>query len=244
MPSEDDEILRAEGISKSFGAIRALSDVTFYLYRGELLAIIGDNGAGKSTLLKIIAGVYPPDSGKIFLEKKEVKFANPMEARKAGIEMVFQDFMLCPDLNVVQNVFLGREITSNEFLNNKVMKKLLKEKLKDLKFDIPSIEKKVRFLSGGQQQMVAILRALLFEPKILLLDEPTANLSAAASEEVMTFIRQLIKARNISGIYVAHDLNAIIKYSDRILVMRSGRIVAEKTPAKTNPVELVKLMRL
>lgn len=242
--SLDNEMLRVEGVSKSFGAIRALSDVTFSLYRGELLAIIGDNGAGKSTLLKVIAGIYPPDSGKIFLERREVRFANPMEARRAGVEMVFQDFMLCPDLNVVQNVFLGREITSNEFLNNKLMKKILQEKLKALKFDIPSIEKKVRFLSGGQQQMVAILRALLFDPKVLLLDEPTANLSAAASEEVMSFIRQLIKMRNISGIYVAHDLNAIIKYSDRILVMRTGRIIAERLPSETNPMELVRLMRL
>ena len=239
-----EEILRVEGISKSFGAIRALSDVSLTLHKGELLAIIGDNGAGKSTLLKIIAGVYPPDSGKIFLEKKEVRFRSPMDARKAGIEMVFQDFMLCPDLNVTQNVFLGREIVSGEFLNYKIMKKILREKLKELKFDIPSIEKKVRFLSGGQQQMVAILRTLMFDPKVLLLDEPTANLSAGASEEVMNFVKQLIRARMIGGIYVAHDLNAIIKYSDRILVMRSGRIIAEKMPEETNPVELVRLMRL
>jgi ABC-type sugar transport system ATPase subunit len=239
-----EEILRVEGISKSFGAIRALSDVSLTLHKGELLAIIGDNGAGKSTLLKIIAGVYPPDSGKIFLEKKEVRFRSPMDARKAGIEMVFQDFMLCPDLNVMQNVFLGREIVSGEFLNYKIMKKILREKLKELKFDIPSIEKKVRFLSGGQQQMVAILRTLMFDPKVLLLDEPTANLSAGASEEVMNFVKQLIRTRMIGGIYVAHDLNAIIKYSDRILVMRSGRIIAEKMPEETNPVELVRLMRL
>jgi simple sugar transport system ATP-binding protein len=239
-----EEILGVEGVSKSFGAIRALSEVSLTLYKGELLAIIGDNGAGKSTLLKIIAGVYPPDSGRIFLEKREIKFRSPMDARKAGIEMVFQDFMLCPDLDVTQNVFLGREIVAGQFLNYKLMKKILKEKLKDLKLDIPSIEKKVRFLSGGQQQMVAILRTIMFNPKMLLLDEPTANLSAGASEEVMNFIRQLIKTRMISGIYVAHDLNAIIKYSDRILVMRSGRIIAEKIPRETNPVELVRLMRL
>jgi simple sugar transport system ATP-binding protein len=239
-----EEMLRVEKVSKSFGEVKALSDVTLGLHKGELLAIIGDNGAGKSTLLKIIAGVYPPDSGKIFLEKKEVEFRNPMDARKAGIEMVFQDFMLCPDLDVTQNVFLGREIISSQFLNYQIMKKILKEKLKDLKFDIPSTEKKVRFLSGGQQQMVAILRTLVFNPKILLLDEPTANLSAAASEEVMTFIKQLIKTRMIGGIYVAHDLNAIIKYSDRILVMRSGKIVAERMPGETNPIELVRLMRL
>jgi len=239
-----EEILRVQEISKSFGAIKALSDVSLTLHKGELLAIIGDNGAGKSTLLKIIAGVYPPDSGKIFLEKKEVKFRSPMDARKTGIEMVFQDFMLCPDLNVTQNVFLGREIISSEFLNYKLMKKILKEKLKDLKFDIPNIEKKVRFLSGGQQQMVAILRTLMFDPKVLLLDEPTANLSAGASEEVMNFVKQLIKTSMIGGIYVAHDLNAIIRYSDRILVMRGGRIIAEKMPEETNPVELVRLMRL
>mgnify|MGYP000105980524 CR=1 FL=1 len=237
------EILRAENVRKTFGAIQALRGVDLSLYRGELLAIVGDNGAGKSTLLKVIAGIYPPDSGRILIEGKEVHFHNPMDARKMGIEMVFQDFMLCPDLDVVSNTFLGREITSYQFLNKKLMIKILKEKLKDLKFDIPNIKKKVKFLSGGQQQMVAILRTLMFDPKILLLDEPTANLSAAAAMEVMAFIKELIRARNISGIFVAHDLPSIIKYSDRILVMRHGRIIAERLPEETNTVELVQLMR-
>ena len=239
-----EEVLVLEDITKRFGAITAVSDVDLTLYKGELLGLIGDNAAGKSTLLKIIAGVYKPDAGRIILENEEVQFDSPMDARLRGIEMVFQDFMVCPELDVISNVFLGREMTKGQFLKRRLMEKILKEKLKELKFDIPSLKKKVKFLSGGQQQIVAILRTLLFNPKILLLDEPTANLSAMAAMEVMSFIRKLIKQRNISGIYVAHDLPSIIKFSDRILVMRSGKIIAEKKPDETDPLELIKLMRL
>ncbi|MCD6341544.1 MAG: sugar ABC transporter ATP-binding protein [Thaumarchaeota archaeon] len=239
-----EEVLVLEDITKRFGAITAVSDVDLTLYKGELLGLIGDNAAGKSTLLKIIAGVYKPDAGRIILENEEVQFDSPMDARLRGIEMVFQDFMVCPELDVISNVFLGREMTKGQFLKRRLMEKILKEKLKELKFDIPSLKKKVKFLSGGQQQIVAILRTLLFDPKILLLDEPTANLSAMAAMEVMSFIRKLIKQRNISGIYVAHDLPSIIKFSDRILVMRSGKIIAEKKPDETDPLELIKLMRL
>jgi len=239
-----EEVLVLEDITKRFGAITAVSDVDLTLYRGELLGLIGDNAAGKSTLLKIIAGVYKPDAGRIILENEEVQFDSPMDARLRGIEMVFQDFMVCPELDVISNVFLGREMTKGQFLKRRLMERILKEKLKELKFDIPSLKKKVKFLSGGQQQIVAILRTLLFNPKILLLDEPTANLSAMAAMEVMSFIRKLIKQRNISGIYVAHDLPSIIKFSDRILVMRSGKIIAEKKPDETDPLELIKLMRL
>ena len=239
-----EEVLVLEDITKRFGAITAVSDVDLTLYKGELLGLIGDNAAGKSTLLKIIAGVYKPDAGRIILENEEVQFDSPMDARLRGIEMVFQDFMVCPELDVISNVFLGREMTKGQFLKRRLMERILKEKLKELKFDIPSLKKKVKFLSGGQQQIVAILRTLLFNPKILLLDEPTANLSAMAAMEVMSFIRKLIKQRNISGIYVAHDLPSIIKFSDRILVMRSGKIIAEKKPDETDPLELIKLMRL
>jgi len=238
-----EEILQVEDIHKSFGTIQALRGVDLSLYKNELLAIVGDNGAGKSTLLKVIAGIYKPDFGKILIKGREVKFHNPMDARKMGIEMVFQDFMLCPDLDVVSNTFLGREITSYQFLNKKLMIKMLEERLKNFNFDIPDFKKKIKFLSGGQQQMVAILRALIFDPKVLLLDEPTANLSAAAAIEVMTFIKELIKAKNISGIFISHDLPSIIKYSDRILVMRHGRVIAERIPKETSATELVQLMR-
>ncbi len=240
------ETLRLEEVSKSFGAIQALSDIDFTLYGHEIAALVGDNAAGKSTLLKAVAGIYKPDKGKMFLEGREVEFKSPMDARKNGIEMVFQDFMLCPDLDVTSNVFLGREKTALQVLRKKEMEKVVRSKLEEIKFDIPFLRRKVKFLSGGQQQMASILRTLMFEPRILLLDEPTASLSAAASAEVMEFIRRL--KEKISIIYVTHDLPSVIKYSDRITVLRAGRIVAERKPREADPEvlthELIKLMRL
>jgi len=237
-----DEILRLEKISKSFGAIRALSNVDFALYKGEISALVGDNAAGKSTLLKVVAGIYRKDEGKMVLEGEEVEFKSPMDARRSKVEMVFQDFMLCPDLDVTSNIFLGKESTTFQVLNRKEMEKMVKSRLEEVKFDIPFLRRKVKFLSGGQQQMVSILRTLLFEPKILLLDEPTASLSASASMQVMEFLRKL--KERISLIYVTHDLPSVIKYSDRITVLRAGKIVAERKPSEIDPIELVKLMRL
>jgi len=237
-----DEVLRLNRLSKSFGAIRALSDVDFTLYAGEISALVGDNAAGKSTLLKIVAGIYRKDEGEMFLGGEEVEFKSPMDARRAKIEMVFQDFMLCPDLDVASNMFLGKEFTTFQVLKRREMEKMVKSRLEEVKFDIPFLKRKVKFLSGGQQQMVGILRALLFEPKILLLDEPTASLSASASMQVMEFLRKL--REKISMIYVTHDLPSVIKYSDRIIVLRAGKVVAERKPSETDPIELVKLMRL
>jgi len=237
-----DEILRLEKISKSFGAIQALSDVDFTLYTGEISALVGDNAAGKSTLLKLVAGIYGKDEGKMFLDREEVEFKSPMDARRGKIEMVFQDFMLCPDLDVTSNMFLGKESTALQVLKRKEMERMVKSKLEEVKFDIPFLKRKVKFLSGGQQQMVGILRALLFEPKILLLDEPTASLSASASMQVMEFLRKL--REKIGMIYVTHDLPSVIKYSDRITVLRAGKIVAERKPSEADPIELVRLMRL
>lgn len=236
------EILELEKVSKNFGAIEALKDVNLSLYRNEILALIGDNAAGKSTLLKVVAGVLKPDSGKILIDGVERKFNSPMDARRFGIEMVFQDFMLCPNLNVIENVFLGREIVSGQILKRKDMERVLLSKLQEIKLDIPFLNRKVRYLSGGQQQMVSILRALIFNPQILLLDEPTANLSAAASEFVMNFIKKL--SSNKSIIYVTHDLESVMRYSDRIVVLRRGQVIAERTPPETNTDELLKLIRL
>jgi simple sugar transport system ATP-binding protein len=235
-------VLRLEGISKSFGATQALLNVDLTLHKNEILALIGDNAAGKSTLLKIIAGILKPDTGSIYVGGEKREFKSPMDARKCGIEMVFQDFMLCPNLDVVANIFLGREITSAQILNRKEMEKMLKSKLQEIGFDIPFLNRKARFLSGGQQQMVSILRTLMFNPRILLLDEPTANLSAAASEQVMRVVKKLSATTSI--IYVTHDLGSVIKYSDRIVVLRRGQVIAERKPQETDAVELLRLIRL
>ena len=240
--SMNGEALRLEGISKSFGAIQALLDVNLTVYKNQILALIGDNAAGKSTLLKVIAGILKPDKGSISVDGVESAFKSPMDARKCCVEMVFQDFMLCPNLDVVMNVFLGREITSAQILNVREMEKVLKSRLQEIKFDIPFLKRKAKFLSGGQQQMVSILRTLTFNPSILLLDEPTANLSAATSAQVMEFIKRI--SVNTSIVYVTHDLASVIKYSDRIIVLRRGEIIAERIPHETDPIELLRLIRL
>jgi len=234
-----EELLRVEDVSKSFGAIQALKEVNLSLYQNEIIGLVGDNAAGKSTLLKVIAGIYKPDEGRLILEGREVKFKSPIESRSSGVEMVFQDFMLCPDLDIICNVFLAREKTNYQILNRKAMEKAIKPTLGEIKFEFGSFRRKVRYLSGGQQQMVSILRACSFQPKIMLLDEPTASLSASASSEVLQFITKL-KERH-SMIYVSHDLPSVIKHSDRIVVLRAGRVVAERKPDETDPVDLIRL---
>ncbi|MDH5377929.1 MAG: ATP-binding cassette domain-containing protein [Gammaproteobacteria bacterium] len=232
------ELLRAENISKNFGAIQALRQVNLILYQNEIVGLVGDNAAGKSTLLKVIAGIYKPDEGRLFLGGREVRFKSPIESRSNGVEMVFQDFMLCPDLDIISNVFLGREKTNYQVVNRKAMRKAIEPILEETKFEFGSFRRKVRYLSGGQQQMVSILRACAFRPKILLLDEPTASLSASASIELLQFLTKL-KERH-SMIYVSHDLPNVIKHSDRIVVLRAGTVVAEKNPDETDPVDLIK----
>lgn len=236
------EACRLEDVSKSFGAVQALLNVNLTVYDKEILALIGDNAAGKSTLLKVVAGILQPDKGKLFIHGIEKEFKSPMDARKCRIEMVFQDFMLCPNLSVVDNVFLGREITYLQFLNSREMERELETRLKDIGFNFPFLKRKSKYLSGGQQQMVSILRTLLFDPSLLLLDEPTANLSAATSEQVMGFIRKI--KEKAAMIYVTHDLGSVIKYADRIVILRRGEIIAERMPQELDTNELLRLIRL
>lgn len=218
-------ILECENISKRFGYVQALDNVSFELYRGEVLGLVGDNAAGKSTLLKIIAGYYKPDSGKIFLDGREVRFSSPLEARLNGIEMVYQQLLLAPNLSVVDNIFLARERRIMGFLlDRRTMRKRATEILSRIAGEEIPLDSKVYTLSGGQQQIVAIGRIFAAEPKVVLLDEPTASLSVKSAEKVLGTVETL-KNHGISVIYVSHRLPDVLRISDRVMLLRRGRKV-------------------
>ena len=215
-------ILTCENISKRFGSIQALNKVSFELYKGEVLGLVGDNAAGKSTLLKIIAGYYRPDEGEIYLDGERVEFNSPLEARLKGVEMIYQDLMLAPNLGVVDNIFLGREVKRAAFLlDRRKMRERATEILSMLGGkDIP-LTSKVFNLSGGQQQIVAIGRVFAAEPKIILMDEPTASLSVKSAQHLLELVKKL-KSKGISIIYVSHRLPDVLSVSDRVMLLRRG----------------------
>lgn len=217
-------VLKCVNISKRFGAIQALYKVTFELQKGEVLGLVGDNAAGKSTLLKIIAGYYKPDEGEIYLNGKRVEFHSPLEARLNGIEMVYQQLLLAPNLSVVDNIFLGREEKfMGILLNRKKMREKAKQALSILGgHDIP-LDSKVYTLSGGQQQIVAVSRIFASTPSVVLLDEPTAALSVKSAEHVLKIVKELSE-KDISIIYVSHRLPDVLSVSHRVMLLRRGKV--------------------
>jgi ABC-type sugar transport system ATPase subunit len=219
-------------IKKSFGAVQALRGVDLALHHNEVLGLVGDNAAGKSTLMKVLSGAYIPDEGEIFIEGEKMHFSNPMDARRHGIEMVYQDYALANNLDIAANVFLGRELVSLKLgpvsiLDYHHMEQDTKSLLNRLKIDIPSVRKKVERLSGGQRQAVAIARATAFDAKVIIMDEPTAALSVAAIDKVLDLIREL-KAQGASIIIISHRLEDIYRVSDRMVVLRQGRKVSDQ----------------
>jgi ABC-type sugar transport system ATPase subunit len=237
-------ILELHGIHKSFGGLRALVDVNLHLQYGEIIGLVGDNAAGKSTLMKIISGAYRADQGRIFFNGDEVQINNPRDSRKLGIEMVYQDLELCPNLDVPANLFLGRELYSESpfrFLRKRNMEKESIDILHRLKIDIRNPRMKVNKLSGGQQQAVAIGRAVSFDPKIVIMDEPTANLALVEIEKVLELTRRL-KEHDISIIFISHRLDDVFRVADRIYILKHGQMVAVKDKMKTNKEEVVKAM--
>lgn len=216
-----DAILVLRGISKHFGAVAALDQVDLELHRGEVLALVGDNGAGKSTLVKILAGVHPPSSGTLRFEGRERRLQEPQDARNLGIETVFQDLALCENLTVVDNLFLGREISPFR-LDEVAMEVRCWELLQQLSAKLPSARVPVAALSGGQRQTVAIARSLLGEPKVILLDEPTAALGVEQTAEVLNLIERL-RERGLGVIMVSHNIEDVLAVADRIAVLRLGR---------------------
>ncbi|MET3919154.1 ATP-binding cassette domain-containing protein [Arthrobacter sp. UYEF20] len=214
-------LLALRGINKSFGAVAALMDIDLDVAAGEVVAIVGDNGAGKSTLVKVLSGVHGPDSGTIAFEGNEVTIPTPMAALHLGIATVFQDLALCDNLTVVDNLFLGREISPLR-LNEVEMETRSWELLKQLSAKIPSLRTPVASLSGGQRQTVAIARSLLGDPKIVILDEPTAALGVAQTAEVLNLVERL-RERGHGVIMISHNMADVQAVADRVAVLRLGR---------------------
>ncbi|MDQ6739218.1 MAG: ATP-binding cassette domain-containing protein [Actinomycetota bacterium] len=214
-------LLALSGINKSFGAVAALMDIDLEVSAGEVVAIVGDNGAGKSTLVKVLSGVHAPDSGTIAFEGHDVTIPTPMAALHLGIATVFQDLALCDNLTVVDNLFLGREISPLR-LNEVEMETRSWELLKQLSAKIPSLRTQVASLSGGQRQTVAIARSLLGDPKIVILDEPTAALGVAQTAEVLNLVERL-RERGHGVIMISHNMADVKAVADRVAVLRLGR---------------------
>src|SRR5215467_10519071 len=217
--------LRLHGISKSFGAVRALSNVDFEVYDGEVVGLVGDNGAGKSTLIKVISGVGPADEGEIFLEGNQVHITNPQAANNLGIETVYQDLALCDNLDVVANLFLGREEhTILRSLKEIDMEKQALNVLRTLDVKLPSTRSAVATLSGGQRQSVAVAKSILRQAKVVLLDEPTAALGVAQTRQVLNLIRRL-RDQGLAVVVISHNLADVFEVVDRVIVLRLGRRV-------------------
>ena len=222
-------VLSLKGVSKSFGPVQALSDVDFEVQPGEVVALVGDNGAGKSTLVKTIAGIHPADSGTISFEGKEVSITSPTDAVHLGIATVYQDLALCDNLDVVENLFLGREETGAGVLHqlDEVgMEKQTGELLENLAVTITDVRTEVGTMSGGQRQQVAIARSLLGEPKLVMLDEPTAALGVRQTAMVLSLVKRL-RDRGYGVLVISHNLADVFEVADRIFVLRLGQKAGE-----------------
>ncbi|GAA1448218.1 ATP-binding cassette domain-containing protein [Leifsonia poae] len=219
--SAREPVLSMRGISKWFGAVQALTEVDFEVFAGEVVAIVGDNGAGKSTLIKILAGVHPQDAGTIWFDGEQVSIPSPAASRELGIATVFQDLALCDNLDVVANLFLGREI-SHGTLDEEEMESRAWSLLRQLSARIPSVRVAVATLSGGQRQTVAIARSLVGEPSVVILDEPTAALGVAQTAEVLNLIERL-REQGLGVILISHNMADVQAVADRVTVLRLGR---------------------
>jgi ABC-type sugar transport system ATPase subunit len=214
-------VLSLKNVSKNFGAVAALTDVELDIKAGEVVALVGDNGAGKSTLVKILAGVHPQDVGVVKIAGQEVHLGSPSDSIKHGIATVFQDLALCDNLDVVQNLYLGRQLRGHR-LDEVTMETNAWELIRQLRAKIPSVRIPIASLSGGQRQSVAIARSLLGNPKLIMLDEPTAALGVAQTAEVLNLIERL-RDRGLAVILISHNMDDIFAVADRIAVLRLGR---------------------
>ncbi|MFM7717958.1 MAG: ATP-binding cassette domain-containing protein [Actinomycetota bacterium] len=225
--ADEQPILECRGVSKAFGAVQALREVDFEVRRGEVMALVGDNGAGKSTLIKGIAGIYPFDEGAVFFEGRPVTIHGPREAASLGIEFVYQDLALADNLDVVANMFLGRErLRGRLMLDEASMERDARATLDSLSVTtLRSVRTAVSGLSGGQRQAVAVAKAVMWNSKVVILDEPTAALGVAQTRQVLDLVRRLAE-RDLAVVIISHNLHDIFEVADRITVLRLGRLAA------------------
>jgi len=237
-------LLKVEGVSKHFGGVKAVDNVSLEVNAGEVVGIIGDNGAGKSTLIKMISGVYVPDEGRIWFDGQETEGKSPREMREMGLETIYQDLALADNLDASSNIFLGREAVKTKFLrtvDNSHMHEEARKTLKKIALQDLDLKKKVRDLSGGQRQGVAIARAIHWNAKLFIMDEPTASLDMEEVENIYKLIRDL-KRENMAIIIISHNLQDIFEVADRTIVLRLSRKVAERSVSRTDMDEIVKLI--
>jgi len=237
-PPNGTPVVEMRGIAKAFGAIQALKDVELRLMPGEILGLVGDNSAGKSTLMKILSGAYQKDVGEIHVEGQPMHFRNPQDSRGRGIEMIYQDFALCGNMDIASNMFLGRWPKRGLFVDRRRMEEEASVVLKKLKVDVASIRLKVETLSGGRQQSVAIARAIVSNPKVVILDEPTANLSVTATAQLLDTMLEL-KSHGVAQIIISHRLNDIFAVGDRVMVLKRGRLVGDRVIKQTTEDEIL-----
>ncbi|MFI8930232.1 ATP-binding cassette domain-containing protein [Streptomyces sp. NPDC053474] len=231
-------VLALRGVSKRFGAVQALTDVDLEIHTGEVVALVGDNGAGKSTLVKTISGVHPIDEGAIEWEGREVRVGRPHDAQNLGVATVYQDLALCDNLDVVANLFLGSELKTASVLDEIRMEKRARELLETLSIRIPSVRIPIAALSGGQRQVVAIARALVGDPKVVILDEPTAALGVEQTAQVLDLVERL-RERGHGVILISHNMADVRAVADRVAVLRLGRNNGVFNVADTSPEEII-----
>jgi len=239
-------LLEVKDIVKRFGGLVAVNRVSMEVYPGEVVGLLGDNGAGKSTLIKVISGVYQPDEGEIYFEGKKVKINNPMDAIKLGIETLYQDLALAENLNVYSNIFLGREKVKSllgiiPVLDHEYMMEESQKVLSRLGIEIPSLKNRIKNLSGGQRQSVAISRSVYWNAKLLILDEPTAALGVTEQKKVLDLVRTL-SSQGVAVIIISHQLYDVFQVAHRLVVLRRGEKVGERLTKETNSDEIVGLM--
>ncbi|MEV4005336.1 ATP-binding cassette domain-containing protein [Actinomadura sp. NPDC049753] len=236
------DALRVEGISKRFGGVEALADVTLRLGKGEVLGLIGDNGAGKSTLIKIISGFQRPDSGRILIDGTEVSPRSVDHARSLGVDTVYQDLALVNELSVYHNMFLNRELVRWPLLSNRAMRRRAARQLADMGVRIPSVDVEVAKLSGGQRQAIAVARSVYSDARILLLDEPLAAMGAKEGTMILDLVRDLKERGEVSIIIIAHNYAQVLDVCDRVNLLQHGRISFDKPTSETSLQELTDLV--
>jgi fructose transport system ATP-binding protein len=241
-------VLQARGLVKRFGQVVALDGADFELYPSEITAIIGDNGAGKSTLIKVLSGAFQPDDGEILLDGEHVRFRSPLDARRVGIETVYQELAVAPALDIAENIFLGRELRQGGLfgrvlraLDKRTMRREAARHFSELKIGIPSIGQAVENLSGGQRQGVAVARAAAWARRLVIMDEPTAALGVKETRQVLDLILR-VRERGLPVILISHDMPHVFELADRIQIMRLGKRVAVVTPQTHSMPEAVAIM--